>query len=169
MTALRNGVRIWRYLPWIAIFLIAACASGARQTGTFDSNFPIWQGRLAVTVKGNAAQSFSAQYALQGTPANGKLALYTPLGITVAQVEWSPASVVLRGQGEPREFDTLDALTLALTGTELPLASLFAWLEGSTLADPQWRIARADLESGVWVAHRDFGADAVTVRVLLER
>jgi outer membrane lipoprotein LolB len=169
VNGVRNVLRLGRYLPWVALFLIASCASGTRQAGTFDQNFQTWQGRLAVKVKGEAAQSFSAQYALQGTAASGKLSLYTPLGITVAHVQWSPESVVLFGQGEPRQFATLDALTLALTGTELPIASLFAWLDGSQKVDPQWRIERADLENGVWIAHRDFGASSVDVKVLLER
>lgn len=169
MNGRRCLVRLCRYLPWFALLLIAACASNTRQRDTFDLNSPVWQGRLAVTVKGDAAQSFSAQYALQGNPTQGKLSLFTPLGITVAHVAWSPELVVLSGQGEPRQFETLDALTQALTGTELPIASVFAWLEGSASVDPQWRIERADLENGVWIAHREWGGNTVTVRVLLER
>lgn len=165
-----NGLRrLLVRLPLFAIFFIAACASGIRDTDSFDQNIQVWQGRIGVKVRGENAQSFSAQFTLRGSPSNGSLSLYTPLGSTVAQIQWSPDGALLLGQGAPRHFDTLEGLTLSLTGAELPITGLFAWLEGSTVEATGWQIDRADLQNGLLLAHRDSASASIELKVLLDR
>ncbi len=158
-----------RSLLLIALFFIAGCASGIRSTESFNAEEAIWQGRLAVRVSGDSPQSFSAQFALQGNSERGILSLYTPLGSTVAQVQWSDRGAFLTGEGEPRHFETVGALTQTLTGAELPIGALFAWLQSGRIEAAGWQVERADREAGVLVAHQQNARNSVDLKLLLER
>lgn len=155
-------------LPLLALFFIAACASGVRPSIPFDPQTSAWQGRISVRVKGEQAQSFSAQFTLQGDSTEGQLTLSTPLGSTVAQIRWSHEGALLLGQGEPRRFDTLDALTRALTGAALPIDGLFVWLKGGHMQATGWQVERADLAEGLLTARRDDTHASVELKLLLE-
>jgi outer membrane lipoprotein LolB len=152
----------------IATFLLAACATPTRTTGTFDTKDQ-WQGRLAIKVAGNTPQSLSADFELQGDAQTGSLLFLSPLGTAVAQLEWAPGLAQLRQGGKTEQFASLNALVMQATGTELPVAELFDWLHGNATEAPGWRVDLQELHQGKLQAWRDDSLAPANVRILLAR
>jgi outer membrane lipoprotein LolB len=148
--------------------MLAACASTIRTTGTFDAKNQ-WQGRLAIKVAGNAPQSVSADFELQGDAQTGSLLLLSPLGTAVAQLEWAPGLAQLRQGGSTQQFASLDALVRQATGTELPVAALFDWLDGTPTEAPGWRVDLQELPQGRLQAWLDDTQAPASLRILLAR
>jgi outer membrane lipoprotein LolB len=129
-----------------------------------------WQGRMAIKVLSSPPQAFSADFELDGQGDAGTLALLSPLGITVAQMQWAPGMAQLRHGGELRQFDSLAALALQATGTELPVAALFDWLRGTATPAPGWDADLSQLPEGRLQAYRSAdSAPAVELKIRLER
>ncbi|MFL6694711.1 MAG: lipoprotein insertase outer membrane protein LolB, partial [Ramlibacter sp.] len=103
-----------------AVLLLAACATPPKPA--VPAGVQAWSGRMALTVEGQASQSFSAGFELKGAPEAGELTLFNPLGGTVAVLAWSPGSATLRANGKSREFPSLEALAQEATGAPLPVA-----------------------------------------------
>jgi outer membrane lipoprotein LolB len=158
-----------RLLVLLAIFLIAGCATPKRAAGTFDIQNH-WQGRLAIKVLGTPPQAFSADFELDGHGEAGTLALLSPLGTTVAHMQWAPGMAQLRNGSELRNFESLSALAQQATGTELPVAALFDWLRGTATPAPGWEADLSQLSEGRLQAQRQAdAAPAVELRIILER
>ena len=152
-----------------AIVLLAGCAVPVRTSGINDAENSHWQGRLAVKVYSTPVQAFSADFDLQGSAQSGTLVFSSPLGSTVARLHWDPHSARLQTTGEPRYFDSLDALTRQATGTELPIASLFAWLQGNEPRTPGWQVDLQNLPNGRLSAQRLPPETPAELTILLER
>lgn len=133
-----------RVLAAFAIFFIAGCAQLTGARGTFYPKTSHWQGRLALTVHSTPIQTLSADFELDGDPQLGSLRLSSALGSTLAQLNWSPESAQLVAQGNTQQFSSLDALVLQATGTPLPIAQLFDWVQGKNSAADGWE---ADLSA----------------------
>eukprot|EP01034_Spumella_vulgaris_P005300 gene5300-6766_t len=99
-------------------------------------------------VEGQASQSFSAIFELRGNAHTGGLALISPLGSRIAQLEWKDGHAQLTSAQESRTSDSLDALLQDVTGTRIPVAALFAWLKGVQTTVPGWRADLSALEQG---------------------
>ncbi|MDZ7939248.1 MAG: lipoprotein insertase outer membrane protein LolB [Rhodoferax sp.] len=151
-----------------ATFLLAACAIPTRATRTFDA-IDQWQGRIAIKVAGDTPQSLSADFELGGDAQTGSLLLLSPLGTTVAQLEWAPGVAQLRQGSSTQQFASLDALVLQATGTELPVAALFDWLHGTATEAPGWRVDLQELPQGKLQAWRDDSKAPASLRILLAR
>ncbi|HYF42300.1 MAG TPA: outer membrane lipoprotein LolB, partial [Ramlibacter sp.] len=89
-----------------------------------------WAGRLALQVQDQPGQSFSAGFELRGRADAGELTLLNPLGGVVAQLSWAPGSATLQSGGQTRQYESVDALVAAATGSSIPVAALFDWLAG---------------------------------------
>jgi len=124
---------------------------------------------LALTVQSEQPQSFAAGFELKGHAGAGELALFTPLGSTLAVLAWAPGSATLRANGETRSFDSLDALASHVTGTAIPVAALFDWLAGTPSAVPGWQADLSQLGSGRLLARRTDPAPAAELRLAFER
>ncbi len=121
-------------------------------------------------VQDTQAQSFSAGFELQGGASEGELKLFTPLGGTLARLNWSPGSAVLQqADGQQRRFPSLDALVAAATGTAVPVEALFDWLEGKDTAVPGWQADLSQLGRGRLQARRYEPAPTADLRVVLEQ
>jgi outer membrane lipoprotein LolB len=129
------------------LVLVAGCASQRTQTAA-PAEAAHWQGRLAVKVYSKPVQAFSASFDLQGSPAKGVLVLSSPLGTTLARMQWEAGYATLTADGEQREFGSLQELAVKATGADLPVASLFAWLNGRAEEAPGWQVDLADLPAG---------------------
>ncbi len=158
-----------------AIFLIAGCA---HPTGTFTKNGAensFWRGRLALQVGADSgptqtpAQSFFAAFELTGSASSGVLAIFSPLGSTLATLTWSPQTTTLRADGETRQFETLDAMLKSATGAEIPVASLFAWLAGEPRVTPGWLADLSQTASGKLIARRTEPLPTVELRIVLDQ
>ncbi len=164
----------------IAIFLIAGCAHPVRDSGPNYQETPVntsWRGRLALKVDSELAQlpdqargqSFFAGFELTGNAQAGELALFSPLGSTLATLSWSPTSGQLRTGAETRQFESLGAMVRQATGTEIPVASLFSWLAGHNVAVPGWQADLSQHAEGRLVARRNDPLPVVELRLVVEK
>ena len=160
----RRGI----WLPIFASFLIAGCARPPSATSQFGLKNEAWAGRLALQVESEPPQSFAAGFALQGSAARGELSLFSPLGNTLAVLNWSADAATLTTSGKTQQFASLDALVTQATGTPLPIAALFDWLAGNQSTATGWSADLTQLEQGRLVARRTDPAPVAVLRVVLE-
>lgn len=152
----------------LASILLAACAVNPRGDGTFYSE-PGWHGRLQVQVHSNPPQNLSATFELLGNADRGRLGLTSPLGTTLAEVEWTPQDAVWRTASETRHFANMNALTAQLVGTPLPLAALFDWLQARPTHAQGWEADLQDLPQGRLRAQRNQPEPAAQLRIVLDQ
>jgi outer membrane lipoprotein LolB len=165
-----NSIAHWA--AWMAAFalaLLAGCASPPRAAGPVDPVTGPWSGRLALQVEAQASQSFSASFELKGTARSGELALFSPLGGTLAVLAWQPGVATLNANGQARQFDSVDALVTHVTGSAIPVAALFDWLRGIDTPAPGWRADLSQLAEGRVAAKRLEPPPQADLRVVLER
>ena len=115
------------------------------------------------------AQSFSAGFELTGNAQTGALLLFSPLGTTLAELSWTAQTATLQANGETRWFGSLAELLKQATGTEIPVASLFAWLAGDDAATPGWMADLSQHALGRVVARRSDPLPAVELRLVIEK
>lgn len=114
------------------------------------------------------AQSFSAGFSLSGNPQAGELSLTSPLGSTLAVLRWQPGQAWLQQGEQARRFESLDALAAEVTGTPLPVRSLFAWLRGTPEAVEGWQVDLSQLADGRIAAQRLMPLPTAQLRVVLD-
>ncbi|MEO6972377.1 MAG: lipoprotein insertase outer membrane protein LolB [Rhodoferax sp.] len=153
----------------VTILFIAGCAAPIRATDQTNQNNAFWSGRLALTVDADQSQSFSAGFELKGNAGAGDLSLYNPLGSTLAILAWAPGSATLRSDNQTRSFDSLDDLVRHATGTVIPVAALFDWLQGINTPVPGWQADLSQLARGRLVARRSMPLPTAELRLALEK
>ncbi|MEO0003367.1 MAG: hypothetical protein RLZZ22_1059, partial [Pseudomonadota bacterium] len=112
---------------------VAASATGQISTGP-------WSGRLSLQVDSEPPQGFHAGFELLGNARTGELRLFSPLGSALASAQWHAGSALLLRGDERRAYPDIESLTAALTGAELPVATLFEWLQGRAVELPGWSV-----------------------------
>jgi outer membrane lipoprotein LolB len=162
---LRPRWSLW-LLAIFATLWLSACAVPRTVTAP---GVQVWSGRLALTVEGQASQSFSAGFELKGAPADGELTLYNPIGGTLAVLAWSPGTATLRAGGTARQFPSLEALAQEATGAPLPVAALFDWLAGKATPVEGWSADVTQVAEGRLRAQRTSPPPAADLRVVFER
>jgi len=158
-----------RWLLALAIVFAAGCAIPPRTTAPGDATSGPWSGRLALQVEDNQSQSFSAAFELKGSARAGELALFTPIGGTMAVLAWAPDSATLRANGQTRNFESVDSLVTHATGAAIPVAALFDWLRGIDTSVPGWRADLSLLGQGRLRAQRLEPPPQADLRVVLDR
>jgi outer membrane lipoprotein LolB len=154
---------------------LAACGTpGQRAPNTDTAHLgqnatPVWQGRLSVQVHSEPPQSNTASFTLQGDARLGELALFSPLGTTLASLQWRDDQVHLHRGQEPERFASMAELTQQLTGSALPVAALFDWLQGQAHDVPGWQADLSSVAQGSLTARRSQPLPAVTLRIKIER
>ena len=128
----------------------------------------LWQGRLSVSVHSDPPSTTTAAFQLSGTAEQGELQLFSPLGTTLAQLQWQPGSAHLHRGAAPEAFASLEALTEQLTGSALPLNALFDWLQGRDRPSPGWVVDLSALDRGELKAQREQPLPTVNLRVRLD-
>ncbi|MBC5786209.1 outer membrane lipoprotein LolB [Ramlibacter sp. USB13] len=151
----------------MAAALLSACAVPPRAPAA--PGVQAWSGRMALTVEGQASQSFSAGFELKGAPEQGELSLFNPLGGIVAVLAWAPGSATLRSNGNTRQFPSLEALAQEATGAPLPVASLFDWLGGKPTPVPGWEPDVSQVAEGRLRARRTDPPPPADLRLVFER
>ena len=157
--------------------LLAGCATppapppAPAEPGAQAARQQRWSGRLGLQVEDAPSQSFSAAFELTGNADAGTLRLTTPIGSTVAVLQWAPGSATLQqgGKGEPQAFASLDELAARATGTAIPVAALFDWLDGRPSPVPGWTVDLTAQADGRIVATRQQPRPTATLRVVFER
>lgn len=135
----------------VAALLVAGCAAPRAPAAAGEQ---VWNGRLALTVQGQADRSFAAGFELRGAAQAGELTLFNPVGGTAAVLAWAPGSATLRASGETRQFPSIEALAQEATGAPLPIASLFDWLAGRPTPVPGWQADVSEVAQGRLRARR---------------
>jgi outer membrane lipoprotein LolB len=128
-----------------------------------------WIGRLALQIDEQEAQSFSASFELNGSPSQGELVLFSPLGNVLAHLQWAPGRAVLVAGNDTRTSDSLDALLQQSTGTQLPVAALFDWLDGTASTADGWQADLSRMDEGRLTAVRHTPVPRATLRIALDR
>ncbi len=163
-----TSLRAWAFM--LCCVLLTGCANPKLLQRDTPNAF--WSGRLALQVEDtspqSASQSFSAGFELKGSARQGELALFTPLGGTLALLSWEPGSARMVADGKTRSFDSIDALVLQATGSVIPVTALFDWLRGRNTEVPGWRADLSRLADGRVQAHRSDPLPAADLRLVLE-
>ena len=172
--ALIHGRGIYRravllLLALNAIFFIAGCATTTRPAGTTSTDVQHWEGRLSLKIHSSPVESFSSSFDLQGSDQTGVMALTTPLGTTLGRMRWSPSGAELDNSGDVQKFESFSALASAVTGTDLPLSSLFQWLSGTASEAPGWQVDLGQFDQGRITARRITPLPEVDLRIILAR
>lgn len=151
----------------VSALLLAGCASPPPPSA--DPLSRTWTGRLALQVEGRAAQSFSAGFELRGQADAGQLTLFSPLGGTLAVLDWAPGAASLKSGGQTRQFDSLDALATEATGAAIPLVAMFDWLTGVNTPVPGWQADLSQLAQGRLQAQRSDPPPPASLRLVFDR
>ncbi len=158
---------LWRWCLAIALLWMTGCAQSVKNSAN-EENF--WSGRLALQVEDQASQSFSALFELRGSAQNGGLVLISPLGNRLAQLDWKDGHAQLTtGAKQTRESDSLDNLLHEATGTRIPVAALFSWLQGMQATAPGWQADLSGIADGRLLARRTDPVPQATLRIALTR
>ncbi len=148
--------------------LLAACAQSPQRLAAPPGQRTSWNGRMSLRVDSDPVQSMTAGFDLRGSARQGELALYTPLGSTLARLVWAPGEAEMQWNGQRRSFESMAALTQQATGTALPMDGLFLWLAGEPAHVPGWSADLRDLADGKLVARRSDPLPAVEMRLVFE-
>lgn len=163
-------MQLRRWLACIACCIaLAGCASSGGLVQRPDDETGKWQGRLAVSVTHPEPRGFTASFELQGNAEMGQLTLSTPLGTTLAKLDWTAEAAVLTTSGIPQRFDSLQALALHATGVDIPIAQLFDWFKGRQSSVSGWEADLRGFEAGRIVAKRTGANLQAELRILLDR
>lgn len=126
-------------------------------------------GRLALTVHSDPVQSVAAGFDLRGSPNAGSLLLTSPLGNAVARVVWSETNAEWRQGDRVIKKRNLEELTTELGGTALPVAALFAWLNGTALEIDGWQADLSRHSDGRITARRTHPLPSAELRLVMQQ
>ncbi|MDO5289258.1 MAG: lipoprotein insertase outer membrane protein LolB [Pseudomonadota bacterium] len=152
----------------LALALLSGCASGLREPTVADTEASHWRGRLSLNVDSEPPQSFSAAFDLSGSAQAGELSLSSPLGSTLAVMQWAPGQALLRQGEQTRHYHSIEQLAAEVTGTPLPVQALFGWLHGQPQAVPGWQADLSRLSDGRLIARRSMPLPTAELRVVLD-
>jgi len=100
---------------------------------------------MSLTVHQTPVQHVAAAFELEGNAIQGELTLFSPLGHPSLVLRWSPEQAQWLQNGKTRNCANLSEMTLAATGTDLPLDALFDWLDGRDSQHPDGSSSAAGL------------------------
>ena len=163
-----RSIRYMRLGLLLTLLWLTGCASQSLAPKPAPEQETRWQGKLSLKVYSKPVQAIAANFDLQGRPEQGALTLSSPLGTTLARMQWDSTSATLTANGEQRTFDSLPDLARQATGSDLPIASLFAWLQGRDAPAPGWQVDLTDLPNGRIQAHHIEAVEA-ELKIILER
>jgi len=153
----------------LTLLFVAGCAVPANRQNAVGQQAGSWSGRLALRVDGEPPQSYAAGFTLTGSAQAGELRLSSPLGSTLAVMQWEPGQALLRQGEQVYAFASLDELVYAATGADLPVRALFGWLGGTPQAVEGWQADLSRLPDGRLTASRLTPPPAAELRLVLDR
>ncbi len=158
-----------QWMAWLALACTLWLTGCAQPPRAVESGTASWSGRLSLQVEGQASQSFASLFDLQGSPDKGELVLTSPLGNTLARLQWDAGRAQLTTGQETRESTSLDELLRQATGTAIPVAAIFQWLHGNQATASGWQADLSGSADGRLVARRHDPAPEATLRIALTR
>lgn len=169
--SLMHGLKSLNWLAWRAgaLFLALILSGCVSPKITPVNNNAYWAGRMAIQVLKEPPETLSASFELQGSAQTGEMVLLSPIGTTLARLEWTPQSARLEQGSERLESPSLQTLGTRLTGTDLPVAALFEWLAGYPAEASGWQVDLSAHAQGRISAERRTPAPATLLRIVLNR
>jgi outer membrane lipoprotein LolB len=160
-------MRVWASI-WLVV-LLAGCATPVpiRSVSQAPSTKQ-WQGRISVTVQSDPPRNMSAGFSLDGDARQGELNLFSPLGTTLATLQWNPTSTQWLQGSQQRRYDSMAHLTEETTGAALPMDAMFEWLQGRATPSPGWQADLSALNQGSLIAKRITPEPLVVLRIKLD-
>jgi len=160
-------MRVWASI-WLVV-LLAGCATPVpiRSVSQAPSTKQ-WQGRISVTVQSDPPRNMSAGFSLDGNARQGELNLFSPLGTTLATLQWNPTSTQWLQGSQQRRYDSMAHLTEETTGAALPMDAMFEWLQGRATPSPGWQADLSALNQGSLIAKRITPEPLVVLRIKLD-
>lgn len=158
-----------RMLALGAMLVLAGCSTPP-PPAVSSRQQQAWAGRMGLQVHDPLApeRSFSASFHLQGTPDNGRLDIFNPLGSQIAKLEWQPGGASLQQGDRITESTSLQELLERSLGTPLPLEALFGWLRGLQTSAPGWQVDLSRYAQGRITAQRLSPPPTATLQLLLQ-
>lgn len=161
-----NTERLARLGVWVWLALLTACATPEPRTVAASNE---WSGRLAIQVLKDPPESLSAHFELQGSAQSGQMVLLSPIGTSLARLQWQAEYARLE-QGQEQVVGTsLQNLAARLTGTDLPIGALFDWLAGRPSEASGWQVDLSSHAQGRITAERRLPAPVTVLRIVLDR
>ena len=160
-------MRVWASL-WLVVLLAACSTSAPNRLVLQTPSTKQWQGRISVTVQSDPPRNLSASFSLDGDARQGELNLFSPLGTTLATLQWNPSTTQWLQGSQQRRFDSMAHLTEETTGAALPMDAMFDWLEGRATPSPGWQADLSALNQGSLVAKRVSPEPFVILRIKLD-
>lgn len=160
-------MRVWASL-WLVVLLAACSTSAPNRLVLQTPSTKQWQGRISVTVQSDPPRNLSASFSLDGDARQGELNLFSPLGTTLATLQWNPSTTQWLQGSQQRRFDSMAHLTEETTGAALPMDAMFDWLEGRATPSPGWQADLSALNQGNLVAKRVSPEPFVILRIKLD-
>ncbi len=164
----RGNRRMALAISTAALLVVTGCAA-PRAPVVRSAETQTWTGRLSLRVDSEPVQSFAAMFELTGAPEAGELTLTSPIGSTLAVLQWSPDQALLRNGNDTRRYASLDALIQAATGAAIPVPALFGWLAGREDTVPGWRPNLSQVAQGRLQATRESPQPEAELRIVFER
>jgi outer membrane lipoprotein LolB len=164
-----NPFALRQWMAWLALACTLWLTGCAQPPRAAESGAASWSGRLSLQVEGQASQSFSSLFDLQGSPDKGELVLTSPLGNTLARLQWEAGRAQLTTGQETRESSSLDELLRQATGTAIPVAAIFEWLNGNQATATGWQADLSGSADGRLVARRHDPTPEATLRIAFSR
>ncbi|HEX5806876.1 MAG TPA: lipoprotein insertase outer membrane protein LolB [Macromonas sp.] len=166
-----RGQAYTRWLPHAGLCLaLVGCAAPAPRpdaqalaTATWH-----WSGRIALQIESDPPQNLSGGFELNGRAEAGELRLLSPFGQTLAIAHWSAEGARLQRGSDTRDYADTDSLTRELTGTPLPLATLFDWLQGQDTALDGWSVDLSQYPQGKLSARRTQPLPVTHLRLVIQ-
>lgn len=159
-------------LALLACILLTACPAHHLRNIPADFYFA---GRLALTQEAppddpTATKAWSAHFELAGNIIEGSLRLSTPVGTTVAQVNWTSDLATVQTSDETLSFSSLNELTQRYFQQTVPIVALFDWLAGKPTAQdvPGWQVDLSRTGKGIITAQRQTPSPRVRLRAVVD-
>ena len=146
---------------------LAGCAS-TPATPIPDGPIRAWSGRLSLVLDQDPPQSFIAGFELAGNARRGTLGLFNPLGSQMAQIRWMPGVAELQQGNHTRAYPDLDTLVTEVTGTNVPVTSRVAGLEGRPTPVPGWEPDLSQRSQGRLIAKRLHPQPTARLQLVIE-
>lgn len=167
----------WQRLGWWALLLLSSVlltACPAHHLRNIPAEF-YFAGRLALTQEAppedpTASKAWSAHFELAGNIYQGNLRLTTPVGTTVAQVNWAPGIATVQTSDETLSFSNLNELTQRYFQQTVPIVALFDWLAGKPTVQevPGWQVDFSRAGKGIITAQRQTPKPRVRLRAIVD-
>ncbi|MEY4283692.1 MAG: hypothetical protein EBV20_07050 [Betaproteobacteria bacterium] len=141
--------------------LIVGCATPQRP----HIAEPVWRGRLSIQHPEPEPRSETVQFELGGNATQGWLSIQSPFGQSLAELSWSPQTMILSQGGRVQSLHNLESWGQRWLGVPVSPHMLFNLLQDSQATLPSWEIERRGVQQ-LRLTHRQ--SPKVQIRIWVD-